>query len=406
MKRLFLTAVFALLSVGVMAQRTTTKRTEIFEKARINAASEFEEFEEDRTGVIHATAGRIIFKKVKFDQRKTYTTAQINLTLASLGDRWDKSGSCFIVPVSGNGETIFDVLNGSSSFPEPVKKESGELKGIVAGGSYSPAIELLRFMTPFGCGFYSDDQFERKPVYIPVWEKEVKWEQDITQLMPTLQGEYYVGIWIDSWTAEGYEVSLSIDFEQTNIKQDKMPKNSIIPVINTVYYGGGQGLPDVFAYQDLEPTITMLKGAKKATLYYITTGHGGHSGGDEFVKVQNYVYADGKEVLSFIPWRDDCASFRRFNPATGVWLVERTAPYIGRDGEYTSKEIEEGLGSSDLSRSNWCPGSQVEPIGVVLDNEFLTEGEHTIKISIPTAAKAEGNKMNHWLVSAYVVVEF
>ena len=33
---------------------------------------------------------------------------------------------------------------------------------------------------------------------------------------------------------------------------------------------------------------------------YIVTGHGGHSGGDEFVEKRNIVSVDGKEVLNFI----------------------------------------------------------------------------------------------------------
>lgn len=53
---------------------------------------------------------------------------------------------------------------------------------------------------------------------------------------------------------------------------------------------------------------------------------------------RNIVSVDGKEVLNFIPWRDDCASFRRFNPATGVWLIPRVAAYIGDKG-YTTKRL-------------------------------------------------------------------
>ena len=104
--------------------------------------------------------------------------------------------------------------------------------------------------------------------------------------------------------------------------------------------------------------FTLPRDARNVELKYIVTGHGGHSGGDEFVQKQNIVSVDGKEALNFIPWRDDCASFRRFNPATGVWLVKRLASYIDGEG-YAMKEVEEPLGSSDLSRSNWCPGSDV-----------------------------------------------
>ncbi|HNP91517.1 peptide-N-glycosidase F-related protein, partial [Macellibacteroides fermentans] len=120
----------------------------------------------------------------------------------------------------------------------------------------------------------------------------------------------------------------------------------------------------------------------------------------EFVEKRNIISIDGKEVLNFIPWRDDCASFRRFNPATGVWLRERLAAYIGKGG-YQKKLVEEPLASSDLSRSNWCPGSDVKPVEVALPN--LGEGSHTITFSIPEAQNIKDNELNHWLISAYLV---
>ena len=107
-------------------------------------------------------------------------------------------------------------------------------------------------------------------------------------------------------------------------------------------------------------------------------------------------------MLDFVPWRDDCASFRRFNPATGVWLIKRLAAYIGDNG-YAEKMVEEPLASSDLSRSNWCPGSDVTPVTAPLGT--LSAGEHTFKVDIPEAQPAVGEEMNHWLVSAYLVYE-
>ena len=147
--------------------------------------------------------------------------------------------------------------------------------------------------------------------------------------------------------------------------------------------------------------MTSLAANKRFTLV-IDPGHGGHDGGDEFVEKQNIVTIDGKEVLNFVPWRDDCASFRRFNPATGVWLMERLAAYIGEKG-YAKKRIEEPVASSDFSRSNWCPGSDVKPVEVPLTG--LTEGVHTITFSIPKAQQIKDNELNHWLVSAYLVWE-
>ena len=77
--------------------------------------------------------------------------------------------------------------------------------------------------------------------------------------------------------------------------------------------------------------------------------------------------------------------------------------YIGRGGKREVKEIEEPLASSDLSRSNWCPGSDVTPEDINLYS--ISAGDHLLTISIPESTHISDNKLNHWLVSAYLVWE-
>ncbi|MEG1954970.1 MAG: PNGase F N-terminal domain-containing protein [Mucinivorans sp.] len=391
--RKIIVVALALISTGVMAQKVV-----IFDGAAINASGVNKDFVADSVGVQHAAGGRMILKKVTFPTFKNTTRATINISLASAGDRWDKSGSCFIIP-SDKANNLLEVMQGNQQFAPPTAA-TGSMRGVRVEGDYAPALELMRFMTPFGVGHYSDDQLKRKPVYIAFWEPCVKWSQDISQLISCLQGQATIGVWIDSWTPEGYIVSVDVEFEQSELKCDKIKKSHVLPLLNTVYYSGSQGMPDLFAYQDIAFDFTLPKGAKNAKLYYITTGHGGHSGGDEFVKKQNIVSVDGKAVMDFIPWRDDCASFRRFNPGSGVWLIPRTAPYIGPEG-YTEKRIEESLASSDISRSGWCPGTSVTPEMVPLQN--VGAGNHSLRVSIPKAQTNKGDELNHWLVSAYIV---
>ena len=355
-------------------------------------------------GVIRLVNGRIILKKITLHDYKRDVDVTLKVTVASNGDRWDKSGSCFVLPK----ESVINLMNiaeGKRAFPAVDSAKYEKMIGIVPGKDYVPTLELMRFMTPFGVGYYSSDNdslsSKRRPVYIPKWEKSVPWVQDITDLYPALEREAYVGIYIDTWTAEGYVASMELDVKESKITCDVMPERRVKPLMNTVYYIG-QTYPDIFSRKDVVMDFDMPKAAKNVRLKYIVTGHGGHSGGDEFVEKRNIVSVDGKEVLNFIPWRDDCASFRRFNPATGVWLIPRVAAYIGDKG-YTTKEIEEPLASSDLSRSNWCPGSDVMPEEAVIGD--LPAGKHSFKVSIPEAQQVDGNKLNHWLVSAYLVWE-
>lgn len=355
-------------------------------------------------GVIRLVNGRIIVKKITLPDYKRNANVKLRLKLASNGDRWDKSGSCFVLPKE-SAINLLNIAKGKAKFPAVDSTKYENMIGIVPDKDYEPTIELMRFMTPFGVGYYSKKDNEigskRKPVYIPEWADCVTWEQDITDLYPALEKEAYVGIFIDTWTPEGYVVSMDLDVKESKLTCDAMPKRHVKPLLNTVYYIG-QTYPDIFARKDVSMDFEMPKDAKNVRVKYVVTGHGGHSGGDEFVKKRNIVSVDGKEVLNFIPWRDDCASFRRFNPGTGVWLIKRLASYIGENG-YEEKEVEEPLGSSDLSRSNWCPGSDVVPEEAVVGD--LEAGKHTFKVSIPEAQQVDGNKLNHWLVSAYLVWE-
>lgn len=358
----------------------------------------------DRSGIIHLTNGRIILKKITLPKYQRNVSVKLKLTVCSNGDRWDKSGSCFVLPKS-SAINLLNIAQGTSTFPAIDSLKLENMIGIVPGKGYQPTVELMRFMTPFGVGHYSqnDDKLtaKRRPVYIPKWEKEVSWEQDITDLYSLLEEEAYVGVFIDTWTPEGYMATLQLDLKESRLECDKLVKRHVEPLMNTVYYIG-QSYPDIFARKSVTAPFTLPKGAKNVRLKYIVTGHGGHSGGDEFVPRRNILSIDQKEIYNFTPWRDDCASFRRFNPATGVWLIKRLASYIGEDG-YTEKEVEEPLASSDLSRSNWCPGSDVVPEEIKLDH--LTPGQHTFTVSIPEAQEIDKEKLNHWLVSAYLVWE-
>lgn len=353
-------------------------------------------------GIYHLVNGRIILKKVELPDYKRNISVKLRVTIASNGDRWDKSGSCFILP-KASGINLLNIACGEKKFPAVDSTKLENMVGIISGKDYQPTVELMRFMTPFGVGHFSKAtdslSSKRKPVYIDQWADSVTWEQNITDLYPLLEGGAYVGVFIDTWTSEGYIASVIIDVDESSVECDPLPRRHVEPLMNTVYYIG-QTYPDIFSRKDVTTDFYVPEGAKNVRLKYIVTGHGGHSGGDEFVQKRNIVYVDGKEVMSFIPWRNDCASFRRFNPATGVWLRKRLASYIGEDG-YREKEVEEPLGSSDLSRSNWCPGSDVVPEEV--DLKGIRPGKHTFTVSIPESQQIDGNKLNHWLVSSYLV---
>ena len=97
---------------------------------------------------------------------------------------------------------------------------------------------------------------------------------------------------------------------------------------------------------------------------------------------KNTILLNGQEAFSFTPWKTDCGSYRNYNPASG--------------------NFENGLSSSDYSRSNWCPGTTTNPIFIDLGN--LKAGEHSITVKIPQGAD-EGNSFSAWNVSGVLVGE-
>jgi hypothetical protein len=368
--------------------------------------------EADAEGIVHLTNGRIILKKIQLPDYKRKVDIHLTVRVESDGDRWDKSGSVFVIPADGPKVNLLSIAKGEATYPEVDSTRYEKLIGTVPGPDFAPLVELMRFMTPFGVGYYSRRDTStyrtRRPVYIDEWAPEAVWEADITDLYPLLKGEAWVGVFIDTWTAEGYLASVDIDVTETECPYEPVPKGHVTPLVNTVYYMG-QAYPDIFARKDLTVDFELPEFASKASLRYIVTGHGGHSEGDEFTRQRNLVSVDGSPVLDFTPWRTDCSSFRRFNPTSGIWPIRRGQPVVtrrqgpGRPQRPDGLDVVENLASSDLSRSGWCPGSQAEPYDAPLGE--LAAGMHRLTISIPGAQAIDGDKMNHWLVSAYLVWE-
>ena len=360
MRILFFT-IFLIVSCS-QEEKVTDKNLIVFEDQKIIFDADLTN---NDTEIIRTLgSGRVILKKIELPETKNFHSAKAVITLESTGDPWDKSGSFFILP-----ESDIDNLSEVAS------------------------LELLRFITPFGVGHFNNKENiqKLKPSYIPRWEDDITWEEDISHFLPILKGQVWVGLYIDTWSNEGWNVDVSFKFDQYYTNTHKPPK-TIFPLLNTTPMFPGQSGYDKFATQPIKKTFKLAKDHDSVRLYYLTTGHGGHSGGDEFVKRLNVISLNDKVIKEFIPWRDDCASFRRFNPSSGVWMTEV---------EWKGEIIEERIASSDYSRSGWCPGSKVSPVIIELGN--LKKGEHTISISIPEAQETTKEFFNFWNVSAYLL---
>jgi len=367
-------------------KETGDKTIKVFSKVQVN----FKDTIIEKENFLRLGNGRLLLQKVILPEYKRKVDIIARLKLISNGDPWDKSGSCFLIPAE-SAINIMNIATGENNYPANVYNYAG----IIPGNNFKPLMEIMRFMTPFGVGHFSDTARITPPVYVPEWEKEVVWEQNISEMADRLNGEVWIGIWIDTWTDKGYIADLELQYTENKEACSKQIRSKTEPLVNTVYYNGPQEIPGFFADTSLYVDFEIPENAKNVQLKYTVTGHGGHHGGDEFTKRENIISVNEKEVLRFTPWRNDCASFRRFNPSSGVWKVPH---------KFRGKEMEQLLASSDLSRSNWCPGSNVEPFTIPLNE--IASGKHQLKISIPKAQAMDGDKYNHWLISCYIYMEF
>jgi hypothetical protein len=325
-------------------------------------------------------AGRLVSKAFKVPRFRQAPEVTITLSLKSTGDPWDKSGAVLIL---------------HDEWAQNIEQDSSEWPGIEpnAADGFTPALELLRFITPFGVGHYSDTERsdEYRPVYIPKWEQQVSWQNDISHLWSAMEDSITLAVYLDTWSAEGHELDLNLTFKSQPEQVAPRPQLQHLTLVNTTKFHANQSSFDGFATHPLNLNFQLPESAENAVLHYIPTGHGGHSEGDEFVPCRHIISLNNDTIAQFTPWRDDCASFRRFNPSSGVW-TERTY--------WRGDSIDERIASSDYSRSGWCPGSDVPAMKFHLGE--LEAGPHQLTIDVPDAQHYTDAAMNFWNVAAYL----
>ncbi|SMP29090.1 GLPGLI family protein [Chryseobacterium profundimaris] len=319
----------------------------------------------------------IILKKIKFPEIKESDNIFVELKQQSNGDAYDRTGTVFFISQDKKESFLDGLENGVKKLPAYDNGNGKQYFGVTSTESYNPAVEMMRFFTAFGINKFNHIQIKDK-----TWQTISPYRQDITELKPALSGkELWIGTFIGNYDKGGHQVSLEITIHKSDQQIHK--NNTMIPLFNTlnIMEMAGQDYATMFNKdKGLMIEFTLTKDLKNAQLRYITTGHGGWENGDEFVPKTNSILLDGKMIFSFIPWRADCGSYRLYNPASG--------------------NFGDGLSSSDLSRSNWCPGTVTNPNFISLGD--LKAGKHTIQVKIPQGP-TEGNSFSSWNVSGVLL---
>lgn len=347
---------------------------------------------------LHYAGGTLILKRIMMPVLPKHYQTFIELRQHSNGDAYDRTGSVFVIPDANKRlkPTFLDAIMGHpDSLPTITGRDGQKYQGIVPGISlmqkyyyssfvYEPIVELMRFFTPFGVGKYND----RVKLDGLDWENETLYKQEVTELKPLLEGEVLIGVFIGNYDGGGHKVSLDIksypnDYEW-NIDDKSSLNHQIVPLVNTcnVLEMAGQNYGKIFGTDSITVHFYISKKDSNITLRYISTGHGGWGGGDEFNPKENEIFIDGVKRFSHTPWRCDCGRYREWNPVSGNFW--------------------NGLSSSDYSRSGWCPGTATQPVYFNLND--LKPGNHTMTIAIPQGKPMEGG-FSHWNVSASLIIE-
>ncbi|KAA0128978.1 GLPGLI family protein [Chryseobacterium sp. SN22] len=321
--------------------------------------------------------GTILLKKIKFPKITEGETIFVELKQQSNGDAYDRTGTVFFIPQDKSQSFFNGLENGVKTLPMYENGNGKQYYGIMATENYNPPVEMMRFFTAFGINKFNNLQLKDK-----TWQTISPYREDITDLKPSLsEKELWIGAFIGNYDKGGHKISLEITIHKSD--QNIYKNNTVIPIFNTlnIMEMAGQEYSTMFDKdQGLLVEFTLKKDLKNTQLKYTTTGHGGWENGDEFLPKTNSIFLDGKMVFSFIPWRTDCGSYRLYNPASG--------------------NFPDGLSSSDLSRSNWCPGTVTNPGFIPLGD--LKAGKHTLQVKIPQGQR-EGSSFSAWNVSGVLL---
>ena len=381
--------------------------TRIFDHEQICWGKENDHIEGDRNGwpssymvpmdtVLHYAGGTVILKRVQLPALPPHYQHFIEVHQQSNGDAYDRTGSIFFIQTEGPvSHNFFDGVNWHpDSLPTIVGHDGQRYQGIVSNENYWAPVEVMRFFTPFGVGKFN----ERMNDYGIDWRDEAYYRQEITDVY-RYGGDVIIGAWIGNYDAGGHLLTVDIKSypnEYTIPKRDELsgwdPYRQVRPLFNTcnVLEMAGQNYGKLFGTDSLTVSFRILPRLfngnmlKSARLRYISTGHGGWDGGDEFIPKTNTILIDGKPAFSHTPWRQDCGCYRDLNPVSGNFW--------------------NGLSSSDYSRSGWCPGTATQP--VYFDLSLWADGEeHTLTVAIPQGKPVEG-MFSHWAVSGALIIEY
>ena len=155
----------------------------VFSHQQINFTDSIINPEDDKENVTYRYAGgTLVLKKIKLPESRN-NIVFANLSEYSNGDAYDRTGCVFIIPVDREISFLNGLRKNVHALPLYKNKQGKEYQGVVMTKDYLPPLELMRFFTPFGVGYYNN----RSKIEGYNWADSATYKQDITDLLPTVK---------------------------------------------------------------------------------------------------------------------------------------------------------------------------------------------------------------------------
>ncbi len=269
----------------------------------------------------------------------------MRVTIGALCDNYDRLGSVYLTMVPKNQPTY--TINDTN-----VKR-----------------IEVGRYITPFMSKNRSPLEvpytYDLSNLYSIFHDAALRTAYDMYMELDVFGVPYAAQTQVAGCAGRIDVFSGSLTFFSTDTGATPADYNAVVPILsyNRLNNYNSTDVPGetvrIVSF-NLPNTVT------NANFFVISTPHGANSGGEEYIRRQNYTYIDDVQMLTYTPGGISCEPFRVYNTqGNGIYGA-------------TPKSLTEWT-----SWNNWCPGNSVPIRGFTMPS--IAAGNHTLKHTIPTA---------------------
>jgi len=193
----------------------------IFKQEQINFGDKITNLQKNHSNVTYRySKGTVILKKITLPPLNPGTTVIAELAAWSNGDAYDRTGSLFVIPVEKEISFMDAFQDSIGAVPVYKDKNGKEFQGVISCKNYEPALELMRFFTPFGVRHFNDNV----KIKGYDWADSVLYRQEITELLPSDSSDIWIGIFIGNYDKGGHKASLNLKVYPSFGKQDTSAK--------------------------------------------------------------------------------------------------------------------------------------------------------------------------------------